>query len=188
MRIRESGMPPQQVWDEFFDTGEILRQLRLNSERKNVVEFGCGYGTFTLPAARLASGQVFTMDLDPGVLGAAKKNAAAAGLQNISFELRDFVADGSGLKDQSVDYAMLFNILHVDDPVALLRGAHRNLAAGGLLGIIHWLHAPESPRGPPLDIRPKAEQCESWAPEAGFTTLREAVNLPPWHYGILLQR
>jgi len=131
---------------------------------------------------------VFTMDLDPGVLAAARQNAAVAGLQNISFELRDFVADGSGLKDQSVDYAMLFNILHVDNPVALLREAHRNLCAGGLLGIIHWIHDAETPRGTPLDIRPKAEQCESWVQEAGFTTLWQAIKLPPWHYGILLQR
>ena len=106
MKVCESGMPPQQVWDEFFDTGEILRQLRLNTDCKNVVEFGCGYGTFTLPAARLASGQVFTMDLDPGVLAAARQNAAVAGLQNISFELRDFVADGFSAVDKRLKGSM----------------------------------------------------------------------------------
>ena len=35
--------------------------------------------------------------------------------------LRDFMSEGSGLEDSSVDFAMLFNILHVEEPTKLLR-------------------------------------------------------------------
>ena len=107
---------------------------------------------------------------------------------NIEFAFRDFVSDGSGLVDQSVDYAMLFNILHLDEPVTLLREAYRNLEDGGLLGVIHWIYDGDTPRGPPLDVRPKPEQCQAWAEEAGFTTLRELIDLPPYHYGLLFRR
>jgi SAM-dependent methyltransferase len=50
-------MPPQDYWDSFFDVDEILDELLLDSSRRDVLEFGCGYGTFTLPAARRISGK-----------------------------------------------------------------------------------------------------------------------------------
>jgi SAM-dependent methyltransferase len=181
-------MPPQDYWDSFFDAEHILDALRLFSSRRDVVEFGCGYGTFTLPAARRISGKVFTLDLDPAMLEATRLNAKKAGLDNIECSLRDFVADGSGLADGSVDYAMLFNILHVDDPVGLLKEVRRNLEAGGLLGIIHWVYDEDTPRGPPMDIRPRPEQCREWAVAAGFTPLGETIDLPPYHYGMVMQR
>jgi SAM-dependent methyltransferase len=181
-------MPPQDYWDSFFDPEKILDALRLDSSRHNVLEFGCGYGTFTLPAARRISGKVTTLDLDPAMLEATQNRAEEAGLDNIECHLRDFVADGSGMAEGSVDYAMLFNILHMDDPVNLLREARRNLGQGGLLGIIHWNYDEETPRGPPLDIRPTPEQCRKWASEAGFSPVAEIIDLPPYHYGLLIKR
>ena len=181
-------MPPQEYWDSFFDVDPILDALLLDSSRRDVVEFGCGYGTFSLPAARRISGRVFALDLDPAMLEATRGNAKEAGLDNIECSLRDFVADGSSLADASVDYAMLFNLLHVDDPVGLLKEVRRNLEEGGLLGIIHWIYDEDTPRGPPLDIRPRPEQCRDWAIAAGFTPLGETIDLPPYHYGMVMQR
>ena len=181
-------MPPQDYWDSFFDPEKILDALSLDNSRRNVLEFGCGYGTFTLPAARRISGTVTTLDLDPAMLDATRSSAQGAGLDNIVCELRDFCADGSGLKDGAVDYVMLFNILHLDDPVSLLQEVRRNLEPGGLLGIIHWIHNDKTPRGPPLDIRPKPEQCREWAIEAGFSQYSETIDLPPYHYGLVMKR
>jgi SAM-dependent methyltransferase len=181
-------MPPQDYWDSFFDPENILDALGLDGSRHDVLEFGCGYGTFTLPAARRISGKVTTLDLDPAMLEATQNTAREAGLDNIECHLRDFVADGSGMPDGGVDYVMLFNILHMDDPVSLLREARRNLGQGGLLGIIHWNYDEETPRGPPLDIRPKPGQCLEWAIEAGFSPVGEMIDLPPYHYGLLMKR
>ena len=68
MRIRESGMPPQEYWDSLFAPERILDALLLDESRRNVVEFGCGYGTFTLPAAQRINGKVFALDLDQRML------------------------------------------------------------------------------------------------------------------------
>jgi SAM-dependent methyltransferase len=173
MKIRESGMPPQDVWDLFFDTDGILDRLGLDGSVTDAVEFGCGYGTFTLPAAMLAI---------------ATRNAVNAGVSNIDFSLRDFVGEGTGLPDESVDFAMMFNILHLLDPVSLLREALRVLKSDGRLGIIHWNHDEETPRGPPLSIRPTAERCIEWAFAAGFSGASEILDLPPYHYGMVLRR
>ena len=188
MRIRESGMPPQEYWDSLFAPERILDALLLDQSRRNVVEFGCGYGTFTLPAAQRISGKVFALDLDQRMLDATRINADAAGLTNVECSLRDFVADGSGLPEAAVDYAMLFNILHLEDPIRLLREVRRNLRQGGVLGIIHWIFDADTPRGPPLDIRPRPEQCRDWAQAAGFSPLGGTINLPPYHYGLVVKR
>lgn len=186
MRVRESGMPSQDDWDSFFDVEMILDRLRLDASCRDVLEFGCGYGTFSVPAARRISGKLIALDIDPDMLETTRNRARDAGPENIECVLRDFIADGSGLSDASVDYVMLFNILHGEDPVQLLGEARRNLCPGGLLGIIHWNFVETTPRGPPLHIRPRPEQCLAWGEQAGFTPDSEIIDLPPYHYGMVL--
>ena len=84
---------------------------------------------------------------------ATAAKAQEAGLQNVKTYLRDFVTDGTGLPAASVDYAMLFNILHAERPEVLLREALRVLKPGGKLAITHWNYDPTTPRGPSMDIR-----------------------------------
>lgn len=185
---RESGMPDEPYWRSFFNPTCILGKLDC-AGTCDVVEFGCGYGLFTIPAARATTGTVFALDIDPEMVRATAARAAKAGLTNVVPEERDFVASGSGLGDRSVGYAMLFNILHIEDPVSLLREAYRVLAPGGRCGVIHWNPDPETPRGPPLAIRPTADQCRGWAEQAGFRDPRaEDLCCCSWHWGLVLQR
>ena len=55
-KVRDSGMPAEEMWDSFFDPAKILGQLRFGERPGLVVEFGCGHGTFTIPAARRCEG------------------------------------------------------------------------------------------------------------------------------------
>jgi SAM-dependent methyltransferase len=154
----------------------------------DVAEFGCGYGTFTVPAAQLVTGRVFALDIDPRMVETTDRNARLAGLTNVEARVRDFVVDRTGLADGAVGYAMLFNILHVEDPVGLLREARRVLAPGGLAGIIHWRRDIPTPRGPSLDIRPTAAQCRAWAEEAGLEFERvEELCCCSWHWGLVMR-
>ncbi len=188
MRIRESGMPEQAVWDTFFDPFAVLDRFGVDEGVREVVEFGCGYGTFSIPAANRISGRLHALDIDPGMLSVATANAVAAGCNNIRFELRDFVEDGTGLADRCCDIALVFNILHVEEPVALLAEARRNLVTGGRIAVMHWNYDETTPRGPPLDIRPRPAQCLEWGTQAGLVPQGGIVDLPPYHYGLLLRR
>ncbi len=179
-------MPEEGVWGGFFTPHEVLHKLGLRAVG-DVVDFGCGYGTFTIPAAQITSGTVYALDIDPEMVAATE--AKAAGLPNVRCLCQDFVAEGTGLPDASVHYVMLFNILHAERPNALLREAYRILAPGGRLGIIHWNYDPSTPRGPSMDIRPRPERCRAWAEAAGFVLDGPAiVDLPPYHYGMVFQR
>ncbi len=187
MKIRESGMPERKIWDKFFNPVNILSTLELNSQTVDVAEFGCGYGTFTIPAAKIIKGTIYALDIDPDMIRMNSEEAKKQGLDNVRTMLRDFMTEGSGLAEGSVDYVMLFNILHLENPKSLLKEAWRILKQEGQLGIIHWNYDPKTPRGPSMDIRPKSEQCIQWAKSVGFCKpIRH--DLRPYHYGIVFKK
>jgi SAM-dependent methyltransferase len=187
MKIRDSGMPDQGMWEGFFSPSQILETLEFNSGVHDAVEFGCGYGTFTISAAKMISGKLFAFDIEPDMVVETKKTAFDRHVMNIEAAVRDFMENGTGLKAESVDYAMLFNILHLENPADLLREANRVLKIGGKVGIIHWNYDPATPRGPSMDIRFKPEDCIQWAEQAGFGKLRR-FDLKPYHYGIVMTK
>jgi len=61
MKVRDSGMPDEEIWAGFFDPAAVLNIFGLNQGVQDLVEFGCGYGTFTLAAAGIASGTVYAL-------------------------------------------------------------------------------------------------------------------------------
>lgn len=188
MKIRESGMPEEETWRSFFDPASALRELGVCKTIDDLVEFGCGYGTFTIPAAQIIAGSVHAFDVEPEMIARSMQKAEAAGLTNIHFHLRDFMVQGTGLRDGSVDYVMVFNILNTAQPLVLLRESQRVLAHGGTLGIMHWKYDATTPRGPSMEIRPKPQQCRDWAVEAGFQIVNDQINLPPYHYGVVARK
>jgi ubiquinone/menaquinone biosynthesis C-methylase UbiE len=187
MKIRESGMPERGMWENFFDHQKVLRTLGINNQINDVAEFGCGYGTFTIPVAKVIKGRIYAFDIEPDMIRMTSEEAKKQKLNNVQMVLRDFMVEGSELPNKSVDYAMLFNILHLENPTVLLREAYRILETGGRLGIIHWKYDPATPRGPSMDIRPKPEQCIAWAKEVGFMSPKQ-YDLKPHHYGIVMKK
>jgi ubiquinone/menaquinone biosynthesis C-methylase UbiE len=187
MKTRESGMPEEDLWKSFFDPDFILEELGLNQSSRFVVDLGCGYGTFSIPAAQRIAGTVYAIDIDQQMIDTCKGKVNGAGLSNVILQQRDFVAVGTGLPDHSADFVMCFNILHTENPIDLLNEARRILVPGGKVGVIHWNYDPSTPRGPSMDIRPRPEQCQQWIQAASFQLLRPLIQLPPYHYGMVGQ-
>ena len=185
MKIRDSGMPEEAMWASFFDTDICLDRLKLRDLNNDVVDLGCGYGTFTIAAAARTTGTVWAFDIEPDMVRATGEKAGRLGLQNVVTTQRDFLSGGTGLPAESCGYVMAFNILHTAQPHSLLAEAHRILQPGGLVGIIHWLPDPTTPRGPAMEIRPRPEQCRRWLSEAGFVAISDVISLPPYHYGLI---
>ena len=188
MKLRESGMPEEAYWETLFDVPLILDRLGIDARLKNVVELGCGYGTFTIPVARRISGTVTTFDIDEAMIERTRQRAAAAGAWNVLYIVGDVFADGFGGEAGSKDACLLFNILHCEEPVRLLAEAARVVRPGGAVLVIHWRYDPATPRGPNLEIRPRPEQIAGWAKETGLLEAEgPAIDLPPWHYGLRLR-
>ena len=188
MNIREGGMPNQEMWESFFSPLATLQEMGLNGDCHKVVDFGCGYGTFSIPAAQITKGTVYAVDIDDGFIAECERKAKEAGLNTVICEQRDFILNGVGLSDNVIDYAILFNILHAENPVSILQEAYRVLLPLGKVGAIHWNYDPTTPRGPSMNIRPRPEQCQEWIKLAGFELVKPYINLPPYHYGIVGQK
>jgi 2-polyprenyl-3-methyl-5-hydroxy-6-metoxy-1,4-benzoquinol methylase len=108
MKFRESGMPDQEMWDQFFNSDVILDELGLRDLTPNIADLGCGYGTFTIPAARKNKGMIYALDIEEDMITAVQQKASEAGLRNVIAIQRDFLAEGTGLPDSSCEYVMLF--------------------------------------------------------------------------------
>jgi SAM-dependent methyltransferase len=189
MKLRDSGMPEEAYWETLLDVDLILDRLGVNASLHDVVELGCGYGTFTLPVARRISGVIETFDIEPAMVERTRQRAGAAGLQNVRASLRDVMKDGFGCAPESQDACLLFNILHCEGPVRLLAEAARVVQPGGWVLAIHWRYDPATPRGPTMDIRPQPEQIIGWAAQTELLEMTgEIIDLPPWHYGLRFQR
>jgi len=187
VKVRDSGMPERGAWERLFDVELILDRLGVVGALGDVVELGCGHGTFTVPLARRVGGWVHAFDLEPEMVETTRRRAAHEGLRNVAVECRDVVADGFGLPAGTQDACLLFNILHHDDPVALLALAADVVRPGGRVLVIHWRHDASTPRGPDLSIRPRPEQIGEWAAATGALGVDGGViDLPPWHYGLRL--
>ncbi len=185
MKVRESGMPPEDVWNTFFNVELILRELLIDSQVENLVEIGCGYGTFTLPVAEVIQGWLYAFDLDKEMIAATQAKINNKQIRNIILIERDIITYKTKIADNSIDYVMLFNILHHEKPSAILDQSFRILKPGGKLGVIHWRTDIETPRGPSLGIRTKPEDCVKWILESKFELLKEPLILRPYHYGIV---
>jgi SAM-dependent methyltransferase len=174
MKMRESGMPEEAYWETLFDVPLILDRLGIDARLRSVVEFGCGYGTFTVPVAKRIAGTVATFDIGEAMVERTRQRAAAAGAYNVLYFVRDVFADGFGGEAGGRDACLLFNTLHCEEPVRLLAEAARVVRPGGAVMVIHWRWDPATPRGPNLEIRPRPEQIVGWAKENGVAGGRGA--------------
>ncbi|NDP22866.1 MAG: class I SAM-dependent methyltransferase [Paludibacter sp.] len=188
MKVRDSGMPDEKLWNDFFDTDLILSELQINSQINNLVEIGSGYGTFTIPTARFLKGKLFAFDIESDMIDYLSEKLSNHKIDNVILEQRDILTQTTGLADNSVDYVMLFNILHHDSPTDFLDESFRILKQNGKIGIIHWRSDISTPRGPDLSIRPKSDQIIEMIDNKRFNIAKKPFLLEPYHYGLVITK
>jgi SAM-dependent methyltransferase len=188
MKYRESGMPGNELWETFYDPLKILNLMEIDTSVNTFFDIGCGYGTFLFPAAQYVEKKVIGLDIDEEMIQYCKDKADHLNLKNVKLITGDIDSAPcvSSLSGEEIDYAALFNILHCEEPVKLLKSVYNLLISDGRVGVIHWKYE-KTPRGPSMEIRPKPEQIIEWAVIAGFKILKQ-LDLPPYHYGIILKK
>jgi ubiquinone/menaquinone biosynthesis C-methylase UbiE len=188
LKVRDSGMPAEDMWASFFNIDLILCELQINSDINDIVEIGCGYGTFTIPAAKNISGKLYAYDIEEEMLDIVNQKLNNESIRNVILEHRDILTQTTGLADHSVDYVMLFNILHHESPSDFINEVYRILTTKGKVGIIHWRSDIDTPRGPHLNIRPKPDQILQWIDKQKFSLLKAPVVIEPYHFGLILSK
>ncbi len=187
MKIRESDMPKEADWAMLFDPPEVLKLLGVDSNVNDIADFGCGYGTFSIPAAKIIRGKIYALDINPEMVKTVERKGEELHLNNIVPVLRDFISDGSGLAPSSIAFVFLFNILHAEDPIPILKEAYRILKPAGKVGIVHWRYNEKFRDDPCMKMIPSPEQCVRWAGSVGFS-FEKQFELKPYHFGIVMKK
>lgn len=186
---------PQALWLEQLGradgfAGWVFDQMRPHLAG-NVLEVGCGHGTYTRLLAGAAT-SVVALDLEESFVRAAQ--AATANLDNVSVSVGDATDDTHVAEFDTV--VMLDVLEHIADDAAVLRKLGRALRPGGRLIVkvpaFGWLHgAVDDAVG--HHRRYTRANLSSTLEDSGFTPKRvwyfNAAAIPGWWLnGVVMRR
>ncbi|MHC1597336.1 MAG: class I SAM-dependent methyltransferase [Methermicoccaceae archaeon] len=145
MKPRKDGVRSLQRQDEMRKNIEIVKRTLIKigvGENKQILEFGCGSGTYTIPLAEIAGskGKIYALDKDEIVLKKLKKKIEDRGLKNVKI-LHTKGGGSIPLNDESVEIVILYDVFHDfyfpqgSDRRKLLDEIHRVLRPEGFLSV-----------------------------------------------------
>ena len=139
---------------------------------QTVLDFGCGDGHYTIPAAKVVGrgGLVYAQDKEKKALDEVIKKAKAEGLKNIKVmktkgELK------IDLDDESLDAVLLYDVLHYHDikeRQKIYGEVHRILKNGALLSVF--------PRHHEEEMQLELEEVKQEVRKAGFRFERKFLG------------
>ena len=115
-----------------FKPEEEIKKIDIK-QGQTILDFGCGIGSYTIPAAKLVGkqGKVYALDKQPLALKKVEEKAEREGLHNIYTILSD---GNTGLPDESIDIVLLYGVLpEIEDKEFILKELHRVLKPSGYL-------------------------------------------------------
>lgn len=171
--VRESGMPTSEYWSTFFEPEGLLDEFGF-IEHARIIEFGAGYGDFTVPLARRCQ-SLTTFEISPELCTALSERLRREQVLNVSIVEGNFFDRNLLCSQGTFDAVVLFNIVHMENPPVLIRELRTVMRPEGLVYLLHWRTDLETPRGPSLAIRSSPEQCRNWFAECGFGCTRELL-------------
>ena len=149
------------------EAGEKLLERIGMKKKQKVLDFGCGEGNYTIPAARVVGklGLVYAADKDKRALDQLMHRAKSMDLNNI---VRLYTAKGSGIEldNECVDVVLLYDVLHyyyyprAEERRQLLREVYRVLKPNALLSLF--------PTHLQSYMEPKLEDVKREIKEANF--------------------
>lgn len=175
---------------KMFDINLILHKIALK-EGDLVAELGCGhFGHFVFPISKMIgkNGTLYAVDVVPAVLEEIKKRAYTENATNIKTIWSNLeIFKGTTIESNSLDVALLINVLHQSDKKAeIIKEAVRMLKRGGRLLIVDFKGG-SLLFGPATEKRLKAEALRQASPKLGLTIIEE-FEAGQQHLGFLLKK
>ena len=181
-QINESGsggfMNPDSIIDELGIAGGMI-----------VADFGCGAGYFTIPVAKIVknSGKVYAVDVLSSSLEDISSKAKLYDLLNIeTIRANIEVVGGTKIKDSSVDFVLLANVLfQCNDYDSVFGESKRVLKKDGKVAAIDWIPK-EVPLGPKFEHCLSRDDMKKLAIKNGLKFVKE-INAGDHHYGMVFE-
>ena len=120
--------------DLFLPRENVLKEVDIKPGFY-ILDYGCGAGSYTIPAAKLVenSGKVYALDIHPLAVQWVQSIAVKRHLTNIEAILSGCA---TGLPHNHLDVVLLYDTLHsLNDPRCVLDEIHRTLKPNGVLSL-----------------------------------------------------
>jgi len=119
-----------------YEGEKFLRTIGIQRDQF-VLDFGCRYGIYSLPAAKLVGlkGKIYAVDKNREYLDELLNKAKKIGLNNIEavLSLDEMLTP---IDDQYIDVVLLYDVLHlIDNRKKLLNELYRVLKIGGVFSV-----------------------------------------------------
>jgi len=173
----------------FMDPVVTLSACNLQTT-DTVADFGAGSGFVAHAAAALVPhGQVFAIEINRDIVARLTREVEEKKVKNIHTLWGDIeVKGGSQLKDASVDFVILSNVLyHLEDKTGCINEASRVLKPGGRLLVVDWTESFAGMGPAPHHVFTQT-LAESLLLSMGYTKLSDAIPSGEHHYGVLFKK
>lgn len=186
-------MPTAGWWDALWpNPAGVLEAVGLRRDMA-AIDLCCGDGWFTLPMSKVAA-SVVAIDIDRNMLEAARDRLAAAGATNCEFVEGDAYELARHMRGPA-DFVLMANAFHgVPDQPRLADAIGKALKPAGRLAVVNWHQRRREettilgePRGPKSELRMSPQQTIA-SIEAGGLIFAGLVELPPYHYAVIMER
>ncbi len=163
---------------------KLFQELDLNKDT-NFLDLACGFGDYSLEAARYISkpGKIYALDLWEEGIQNLKDKIKDQGLTNIEPKLTD-VSQELPLENDSIDVILISTVLHdfveVNTDQKVLQQVKRVLKSGGKLAILEFKKE-ETSHGPPNEVRLLPEDVENMLMPYSFKK-EKYVDMGKSHY------
>lgn len=129
-----------------------------------------------------AKGKVFAIDIQEKMISILKEKIRKLRIKNVE----TFVSTEGKvpLRNESVDLALMANVLHELDDYATVKEVYRFLKPRGIFAVLEWKKE-ETPFGPPIWERLSPYQTREIGEKMGFE-VKDISTVEPYHYLVFL--
>jgi ubiquinone/menaquinone biosynthesis C-methylase UbiE len=175
------GARPTEDWLKTLDSANRVTRLKVDeaiaalklSPGAVVADIGAGSGTFTLPLAKAvgASGKVYAVEIDQGLVDHIAQKAREAKATNVRPVLGEFTDPKLPARD--VDVAFICDVLHhIENRAEYLKNLARYLKPNGRIAVIDF-HPELGPHKNDPKLQVTTEQTKAWMAAAGLKPIAE---------------
>jgi ubiquinone/menaquinone biosynthesis C-methylase UbiE len=126
------------------NASKMLSEIGIG-EGQSVLDFGCGSGKYSIPAAKIVgkNGRIYSLDVSQGALQKTLKKAEREGLDNIVRLLSSENVE-IPIDNEAINHVLLIDVLQeISDKETLFREIFRILKSDGLMTVYPMHRDPE---------------------------------------------
>ncbi len=175
------GARPTEQWLKTLDSANRIAKLKVEDVISAlklkpgavVADVGAGSGAFTMPLANAvsASGKVYAIDIDQGLVDHIAQKAREQKATNVKAVLGSFTDPKLPARD--VDVAFIYDVLHhIENRTGYLKNLATYLKPSGRIAVIDF-HPELGPHKNDPSLQVTRDQAKAWMAAIGFKPSEE---------------